>query len=57
MTLEELNQALSLMSVPAGVPRTIETLTNFPGFKGALASRAARRQEVYHGLRHRPNCG
>jgi hypothetical protein len=35
LTLVELNRALSLMSTsPAGAPRTIDDLTNFPAFKG-----------------------
>lgn len=33
--LEEMNRALSLMSMsPAGPPRTVAELTNFPAFKG-----------------------
>ena len=35
VTLAEMNRAVGMMSMsPAGAPRTVDELTNFPAFKG-----------------------
>ncbi|MCX6896782.1 MAG: hypothetical protein NTZ16_15085 [Verrucomicrobia bacterium] len=34
VTVAELNQAVAVLSVGGGAPKTVDVLTNFPAFKG-----------------------